>query len=77
MAHRQLSPRRGQVDFDAYLQQLKNLSIACPVSIHYEYDLGGANHGATKPTMSKDKLFAAFRADLQFLKARLRKNGLL
>ena len=68
---------QGQVDYDGYLKLLKKLSIACPISIHYEYDLGGANHGATKLTIGKEKLFAAVRADLQFLKPRLRKNGLL
>ncbi len=67
----------GQVDYDAFLQFLKERSVACPVSIHYEYDLGGANHGATKLTIGKEKLFEAIRADLTFLRARLRKNGLL
>ncbi|MHC4582459.1 MAG: sugar phosphate isomerase/epimerase family protein, partial [Planctomycetota bacterium] len=61
---------QGQVDYDSYLKLLKKLSVACPISIHYEYDLGGANHGATKLTIGKGKLFAAIRADLRFLKAR-------
>ncbi|MHC4432262.1 MAG: sugar phosphate isomerase/epimerase family protein [Planctomycetota bacterium] len=68
---------QGQVDYDSYLKLLKKLSVACPISIHYEYDLGGANHGATKLTIGKEKLFAAIRADLQFLRARLHKSGLL
>jgi sugar phosphate isomerase/epimerase len=67
----------GQVDYNSYLRQLKKLEIACPISIHYEYDLGGANHGATKITIGKEKLFAAIRGDITFLKARLRENGLL
>ena len=66
----------GQVDFAGFLQLLKKHSIACPVSIHYEYDLGGANHGATELTIGKEKLLAAFRADVRFLKVRLRENGL-
>jgi sugar phosphate isomerase/epimerase len=66
----------GQADYDAFLQLLGKRSIACPASIHYEYDLGGANHGATKLNISKEKLLAAFRADLKWLRARLRKNGL-
>ncbi|MBL7187615.1 MAG: sugar phosphate isomerase/epimerase [Phycisphaerae bacterium] len=68
---------QGQVDYDSYLRLLKKLSVSCPVSIHYEYDLGGANHGATKLTIGKEKLFAAIRADLKFLRARLREHGLL
>ncbi|MHC4569366.1 MAG: sugar phosphate isomerase/epimerase family protein [Planctomycetota bacterium] len=67
---------KGQVDFDGFLKLLKKHSVAVPVSIHYEYDLGGANHGATELTIGKQKLLAAFRSDLGFLKARLRKNGL-
>ena len=68
---------QGQVDFDGYLKILKKHSITCLVSIHYEYDLGGANHGATKLTIGREKLLAAFRADIRFLEARLRKNGLI
>ena len=66
----------GAVDFDAYLQLLKKLSIAGPISIHYEYDLGGANRGATKLTMEEAKVRAAMRRDLEFLKTRLRENDL-
>ena len=68
---------QGQVDYDGYLQLLKKLSVSGPISIHYEYDLGGANHGATKLTIGKEKLFAAIQADLRFLRACLRENGLL
>ncbi len=67
---------KGQVDFDGYLRLLKKLSVACPISIHYEYDLAGVNHGATELTMSREKLLAAFRADLGFLRTRLRRHGL-
>jgi len=66
----------GQVDFDGYLQLLKKHSIACPASIHYEYDLGGVEHGATELKIDKERILAAFRADLRFLRNRLRKNGL-
>jgi len=67
---------KGAVDFVHYLQLLKTLSIAGPISVHYEYDLGGANHGATKLTMEKEKVLTAIRRDLEFLKNRLRENDL-
>jgi sugar phosphate isomerase/epimerase len=67
---------KGTVDFGRHLQLLKKLSISGPVSVHYEYDLGGANHGATKLTMEKEKVIKAIQTDLEFLKARLRENGL-
>jgi len=66
----------GAVDFTRYLQLLKKLSIGGCILVHYEYDLGGADHGATKLTMEKGKVLAAMRKDLEFLKTRLRDNGL-
>jgi len=66
----------GAVDYIGYLQLLKKLSIVGPVSVHYEYDLGGANRGATKLTMEKGKVLTAMRRDLEFLKTRLRENDL-
>jgi sugar phosphate isomerase/epimerase len=67
---------QGAVDFTRYLQLLKKLSIAGVISIHYEYDLGGANHGATKLTIDKSQVLAALKRDLEFLKTRLRENNL-
>ena len=66
----------GAVDFISYFQLLKKLSISGPVSVHYEYELGGANHGATKLTIEKEKVLTALRRDLGFLKTRLRENNL-
>jgi len=66
----------GAVDINAYLQLLKTLSIAGPISLHYEYDLGGANRGAAKLTMEKAKVLTALRRDLQYFKTRLRENDL-
>ena len=67
---------RGAVDFINYIKLLKTLSVTGPISVHYEYDLGGANHGATKLTMEKEKVLSAIRVDLEFLKNHLRKNNL-
>jgi len=66
----------GAVDFVHYFQLLKTLSISGPVSVHYEYDLGGANHGAAKLTMEKEKVLTAIRRDLEFLKIHLHENDL-
>jgi sugar phosphate isomerase/epimerase len=66
----------GVVDFAGYLKLLKKLSIVCPISLHYEYDLGGANRGATTITMEKEKVLASLRRDLEFLKTHLRENDL-
>jgi L-ribulose-5-phosphate 3-epimerase len=67
---------QGAVDFDGYFKLLKKLSISGSISVHYEYDLGGANHGATKLTMEKEKVLKAIRKDLEFLKTKLNENDL-
>lgn len=66
----------GAVDLNGYLQLLKKLSIAGPISMHYEYDLGGANRGATKLVMEKEKVLTAMRRDLELFKTHLRENDL-
>lgn len=67
----------GMVHFDEYFGMLKNLSVGGPFTVHYEYPLGGAEHGARKLTIDKSKVLAAMRRDLQFVKTKLRKSGLL
>ncbi|MBX2921457.1 MAG: sugar phosphate isomerase/epimerase [Chitinophagaceae bacterium] len=61
----------GQVDFDAYCKEYSRLGISGPVSIHYEYDLGGAEHGHTRPTMSLDKISSYLRNDLKWFRAKV------
>ncbi len=62
----------GQVDFDAYLKEYTRLGISGPVSIHYEYDLGGAESGKTNPTMSLDKISSYLKNDLKWLRAKFK-----
>jgi len=58
---------QGMVDFPAYFKLLKELDIDVPVSVHYEYDLGGVEHGATELSgMSAADIFKAMKRDLQF-----------
>ncbi len=60
---------QGMVDFDAYFKKLKEYGINVPVSIHYEYDLYGVEHGATKVDKSDHKkIFDAMQKDLQFVR---------
>ena len=58
----------GAVDFEKYFQLLKDLEINQPMSIHAEYDLGGAEHGARKLVISPEKVIAALKQDLTRLK---------
>lgn len=58
----------GMVDFDSYFALLKKYNINVPVSLHLEYDLGGAEHGASNITMDRKKVFMQMKKDLTFLK---------
>lgn len=58
----------GMVDFKKYFSLLKKYKINVPVSLHFEYDLGGAEHGASAVTMNKNQIFAQMKKDLDFVK---------
>ncbi len=58
----------GMVDFDLYFKLLKKYNINVPVSLHLEYDLGGAEHGDSKITIDKKEVFAQMKKDLSFLR---------
>lgn len=58
----------GMVDFNRYFSLLKKYEINVPISLHLEYDLGGAEHGATKLTIDKKEVFKRMKKDLIYLK---------
>lgn len=58
----------GMVDFKRYFSLLKTYKINVPVSLHLEYDLGGAEKGQSKITMDKKEVFNYMKKDLQFIK---------
>ena len=66
----------GFVDFKSYLTTLKTLGINVPVSMHFEYPLGGAEHGASTLTIERDEVIKAMQTDLNAFKALLRAAGL-
>lgn len=55
----------GMVDFKRYFSLLKKLNINVPVSMHFEYDLGGAEHGARKIAGNGADIFTAMKRDVQ------------
>ncbi len=56
----------GMVDFDAYFKLLKKYNIQVPVTLHFEYPLGGAEHGARElEGMSQTEVVRAMKRDLQ------------
>jgi len=56
------------VDFNRYFSLLKKYKINVPVSLHVEYDLGGAEKGANEISMDKKEVFRYIKNDLIFLK---------
>jgi len=58
----------GMVDFKRYFSLLKQYGIKVPVSLHIEYDLGGAEKGRKTITMDKKEIFARIKKDLVFLR---------
>jgi sugar phosphate isomerase/epimerase len=55
----------GMVDFKKYFRLLKKYNINVPVSLHLEYDLGGAEKGKKEITIGKNKVYNAMKTDLE------------
>ena len=72
--HQNVPLGEGMVNFDEFLKEYAMLKVEAPISIHYEYDLGGAETGKKVITMDKDKIFAMMKKDLEWLRKSLLKN---
>lgn len=59
----------GMVQTREYLKMAKAAGFHGPVQVHFEYDLGGADKGASKITLSKAEVLAAMKRDLATLRA--------
>ena len=59
----------GMVDFPGYFKMLRKAGIAVPMSLHLEYPIGGAEHGARQLTGDKQQVIKAMRKDLRFLRS--------
>jgi sugar phosphate isomerase/epimerase len=60
---------RGAVDFKSYFNLLNELGVHAPVSIHFEYPLGGADHGKFELSIPREKVIEAMAEDLKYLKS--------
>jgi L-ribulose-5-phosphate 3-epimerase len=58
---------QGVVDFVGYFKLLRKYEIQPQVSMHYEYELGGANHGDRELTIPRDQVYEAMIIDLKKL----------
>jgi L-ribulose-5-phosphate 3-epimerase len=66
----------GFVDYKSYMTLLKLYAINVPISMHYEYSLGGAEHGATSITIDRNDVIKAMQKDLNNFKVMLRTAGI-
>ncbi|SDP19631.1 Sugar phosphate isomerase/epimerase [Mucilaginibacter sp. OK268] len=66
----------GMVDFKKYFEVIKQHSIGGPLSLHCEYELGGAQDGAKQLTISKQQFTRAVQKDLSTLREWLKDNAL-
>lgn len=58
----------GMVDFNRYFRLLKEYEINVPVSVHFEYPLGGAEHGEKELTISRNEVYKAMKKDIQAIR---------
>ncbi len=67
----------GMVDFKRFMPMLKASGFHGPLQLHMEHpNLGGANEGDTKLTISKDQLVNVMQYDMDALKGMLRQAGI-
>jgi len=59
---------QGMVDFKRYFRMLKDASMNCPVSLHLEYGLGGAEKGRTELTVPEAEVLNAIKQDVDTIK---------
>jgi sugar phosphate isomerase/epimerase len=56
---------QGMVDWRRYFRMLKDAGFGYPVSLHCEYELGGANKGRRELTMPESEVLAAIGRDVE------------
>jgi L-ribulose-5-phosphate 3-epimerase len=74
--HESVPLDQGLVDYKKFFAMVKQLKISCPLSLHYEYPLGGAEKGSKTVTMKKEEIIETIAGDLKTLKGWLKDSGL-
>ena len=64
----------GMVDYTIFLKEIRRLDIQATYSIHYEYNLGGAEFGNLHPEMEPDEIYQKIIKDLSYLKVNFLDN---
>ena len=72
--HQNVLLGEGMVNFDEFLKEYAGLKIEAPISLHFEYDLGGAEKGDKKITMDPEKIYGMMKKDLDWFRKSMAKN---
>ena len=59
---------QGMVDLPGFAAMRKRHGLSGPISIHFEYPLGGAEHGNRETTVDRKTVLEALRSDLAYLR---------
>ena len=62
----------GMADFPSFFKLLNKRDFSGPISVHYEYPLGGAEKGSREPNLNRVEIFKAMQRDLRVLKGWLK-----
>jgi len=74
--HENVMLGEGIVKFDEFLKEYATLKVEAPISIHYEYDLGGAETGKKEISMQPEKIYNMMKTDLDWLRKSMLKNNI-
>lgn len=72
--HQNVPLGEGMVNFDEFFKEYAGLKIEAPITMHFEYDLGGAEAGKKTTTMNPETIYAKMKQDLDWLLKSLKKN---
>ncbi|WP_416866592.1 MAG: sugar phosphate isomerase/epimerase family protein [Imperialibacter sp.] len=61
----------GMVDFKTYFDKMKVLAPDMPISVHQEYDLGGAELGQVKANITEAQMVIVMKKEMAFVKDNL------
>lgn len=63
---------KGMVNFEEFFSLINKFNIAAPLSVHFEYPLGGCETGARKLSAPDKDVVSAMKNDLQLLREYLK-----
>jgi L-ribulose-5-phosphate 3-epimerase len=66
----------GIINWKLFFPLVKQYNLNVPLTMHFEYDLGGAENGSKNPKIDTKEIIVAMKRDLALLKTWLKEAGL-